>query len=390
VKQNVVLGVLLPTMAVFLFPPLSCHGDSCANFRQSRVDELSWERITKRGAVCLSPQESEILNRSGTQVLLGLAGGKTVGELIQMQKEIEQQAEHIVLPNIGSAENPGAEPPPSANHLNLNIQRSPVFIYGSDVNGQAIKGAALATGFFVWIPAKDKRNIRLFITARHVIDRRWADCPGESPRRIFLRFNTTNFDPATTAEGVAYEPLDVSEKTFFTPSNEHIDVAVSVVTPKSMPNLDLYDVGYVPISLFATPGELKQVREGDQIITAGLVPAAAGVKRNYPFLTLETVSSLPKELSTAFCTQGANAKTLKIWWLSGQGLNPGRSGSPIFEIQRRTYRNQLRSGPVLVGIQSMSNQGAGVAGVTDSDDLYDAIREATKDIPGLDMQRGFH
>jgi hypothetical protein len=318
-------------------------------------------------------------------VLLGIPEEETVEQLLASQKELEEQAKNFDLPIMREST---GEPSPlrTAGSINPNVQRSPVFIYGSEADGQVNKDYPAATGFFVGIPASGNRLLRVFVTARHVVDRKWAGC-GENPKQIYLRFNKTQTDSHAKADQTAFVRLETAS--FYKPDDDNLDVAISIVTPRSMPDWDSYDIALVWISLFATDEELRSLAVGDQVYTTGLTPSTAGIKKIRPSFAYATIASLPDEPSKSVCESESDPKLLQVWQLTPQ-LNPGRSGSPVFWTRNRTINGAVRSGPVLVGVQSMASKGGGQSGMTNVNELFKVIQSATGGLPGLDFRRGFH
>jgi len=388
-RQTERLGVVL-LVAFVVVSSFSCHTESsspesCEQFKERKVSSVPFEELIKRGAQCLSTEDEAVLGRAQTQVLLGIPEGETVAQLLASEKSLESQAATFELPHIPQESKANTTVPDTFDPINPNVQRSPVFIYAAESDGSVNKERPIATGFFVGISATGNRLLRVFVTARHVINRTWADCPDDNPRQVYLRFNLKPGD-SSAKSGVAYERLDVTS--FYQPEDNNIDVAVSIVSRSMMPNLDKYDTAPIWISLFATDDELQSLKIGDQLYTSGLVPSSAGLKKNNPSFTYVTLSNLPTEPLPSFCAQGADPKLLKVWGLA-PNLAEGRSGSPIFKTRNRRLNGTLHSGPVLVGVQSMATKDGGVSGMTTLSDVYKTIQGATREISGLDFQRGF-
>jgi len=379
------LVCVLTTSASSCNKDVRLREESCQDFLKRKVSSLPFDELIRRGSKCLSADDEALLNRAQTVVLVRGAGDETVEQLLTDQRSLEAQAEKFDLPQI-SPTSKNETTPPNTDLINPNVQRSPVFIYAAESDGTVNKNKPIATGFFVGIPATGNRLLRVFVTARHVINRAWADCPDKNPAQIYLRFNLKQDDPASKQSGVAYERLDAGS--FYQPDDNDVDVAVSIVSQSMMPYLDKYDVAPIWLSLFATDDELQSLKIGDQVYTSGLVPSSAGVRKNNVSFTFATVSSLNDERLSSFCAPGADPKFVQVWGLT-PNLNEGRSGSPIFRTRNRKLNGELHSGPVLVGIQSMATKDGGFSGMTKSNDLYKTIRAATKTIAGLDFNRGF-
>jgi hypothetical protein len=353
---------------------------------RGKVGSLPFAEIIRRGSTCLSPEDEAILSRAQTQVLLGIPEEETVEQLLASQKQLEEQAKNFELPVIPQEPAKESVLPHATGPINPNVQRSPVFIFDSESDGQVNKDHPTATGFFVGIPATANRLLRVFVTARHVINRTWAGCSGNNPKQIYLRFNKKPDNSSKKSSQVAYVRLESSS--FYQPDDNNLDIAISIVPPGLMPEWDSYDIAPIWISLFATDEELQSLAVGDQVYTTGLVPNTAGVKRNRPSFTYATVSNLSDEPSKSFCEQASDPKPLQVWQLTPQ-LSAGRSGSPIFWTRNRKINGMLRSGPVLIGMQSMASKDGGQSGMTNVNELYKTIQSATRALAGLDFRRGF-
>ena len=336
----------------------------------------------------MSPEEEALLGRAQTQVMLGIPDEETVDQLIASQKKLEIDAQSFVLPQI-SPPAPKANfgtPNSPASPINPNVHRSPVFIYDAEADGSPNREHPTATGFFVGVPATDNRLLRIFVTARHVINRTWAGCHDSNPKEIYLRFNRKADTSNSKSAGVAYVRLETAA--FYQPDDDNLDLAVAIVAPKMIPDWDSYDIAPIWMSLFATDDELHSLAKGDQIYKSGLVPSSAGLKENRTSFTYATISDLSTEPSKAFCEREADPKSLRLWELTPQ-LNVGRSGSPIFKTENRIINAVRRSGPVLIGVQSMASKEGGQSGMSSVADLSKTIKSSTSTLSGLDFRRGF-
>jgi|SRR5581483_8989418 len=276
-----------------------------------------------------------------------------------------------------------AQPLASFATANINVdyvEKSVVFLYAADAAGNAT--APLGTGFIVQVPLTSQpgRFYDLLVTARHMVDPRWAGCTG-GPTKIFLRLNKKNFDPAKDATGT--EDLDLAgpisvETTWIVSPDPNVDVAMRVLNG---PVLDKYDVQGVRINDFPTPDEVKKIKAGDDIVSAGLLPGASGKKRNYPIFKFGNVSSIPEELADVHtCGDSPQTRFLTLWFVAAN-LVPGNSGSPIYFAP-----GLFRAGrPFLLGVQSSSLLGWDVAGMTPVENVYDMIEHLK--LPDADLRR---
>jgi len=254
-----------------------------------------------------------------------------------------------------------------------SVRKSVVFLYGTDATGEVDKSAALATGFLIIVPIKDRpdRGYSLLVTARHVVDPVWASCPPHrNPFRIFLRVNKTAFDPASNDSGVEYLPIDLAvegpKKTVF--NNPDASVDAVVITPPTSLKDDKFD--FVPISSdhFATPEEVKQLSTGVEIISSGLLPAFPGILRNYPIFKFGRISTKPDERIQVSCAPGEPAMLLRLWFVAAN-LVAGNSGSPVLSLPRMLTNDRA----TVIGLQSISFPGSDVAGITPVQYIYEIL-----------------
>jgi hypothetical protein len=258
-----------------------------------------------------------------------------------------------------------------------SVRKSVVFLYASDASGKPDESRPLGTGFLIGIPAKSLsgKSYLLLVTARHIVDPAWMGCPLPNPSRIFLRFNKKKFDPAFEDSGVEYQPLDLiwagPDKSVFVNSDPRVDAAVTLL-PLVLSGGD-YDIDSISTDLFATPEESRQLGEGIEIVSAGLLPAVAGVRRNYPVFKFGRISSKPDEETKVGCIPGAPTRSLKLW-LIAINLVGGNSGSPILSMPRLFSPDRA----ALLGVQSSSFLGSDIAGMTPIHYVYEILQSIGK------------
>ena len=261
------------------------------------------------------------------------------------------------------------------------VEKSVVFLYAPDETGTLKPDG---TGFVVLVPLKSEpgRAYKLLVTARHMVDPQWAGCPS-GPSKLYVRFNTKQFDPKKDETGV--EDIDLAgdiavRKEWFVSEDPEVDAAILVLQGSIV---DKYDVEGVNISDFPTPEETKELKEGADVVSAGLLEGASGKKRNYPIFKFGNVSSIPDEPADAPKCMGQNptpAHFLKLWFIAAS-LVPGNSGSPIY------YAPRMFSGKraFLLGVQSMSFIPWDVAGMTPIEYVYQLIEKLN--LPDADLRR---
>jgi hypothetical protein len=145
-----------------------------------------------------------------------------------------------------------------------------------------------------------------------------------------------------------------------------------------------------PVRLADLPSldEASKVDTGAQIVSAGLLLGASGVRRNYPIFKFGYVSSKPEEEVSVSCIPGGAEKNMTEWMIAA-ALVGGNSGSPIYFAPPGFGGVSTGGRPFLLGVQSMSFQGSDVAGMTPVHFLVDAIRRlgiADMDITRFDAE----
>jgi hypothetical protein len=266
----------------------------------------------------------------------------------------------------------------SAFNINLDsIRSSVVFMHFRDPNG-VLKEAG--TGFMLAAPSKTLpgRSYYLLVTARHIVDPGWANCPALAGT-LFAVFNTKGdgAQPPGATE-IALNPA------WMYPSEDSADVAVTIL---NAPALEQMRIENQPLNLSVVPtlAEASKVDTGAPIISAGLLLGASGVRRNYPIFKFGYVSSKPDEQVSVSCVKGGVEKYMTEWMIAAS-LVAGNSGSPIYFVPPGIPG--VVSGaqkPFLLGVQSMSFEGSDVAGMTPVNYLLEAIRRLP--MPDIDLDR---
>ncbi len=278
--------------------------------------------------------------------------------------------------------------------ININteaVQKSVVFLYAGQPDGGVNKNAALGTGFLISVPllSDPKRSYVMLVTARHVLDPSWAKCPVLSnPSVIYMRLNKKDYSPSSTEVGFDFVPIPLIErgqqKWLHLPA-EDIDAAV---VPLPIDLSDRFDLAEISLENFPTDKELEAQSIGDQVMSAGLMPALPGIKRNYPIFKFGQISNIPKEDIETRCVPQPQQPTFFVKvWLIAANLISGNSGSPIYHVP--FGGNGISIGgtrPMLLGVQSISFGGADVAGMTPINFVYEIIEKMA--LPDADLRRG--
>jgi hypothetical protein len=185
---------------------------------------------------------------------------------------------------------------------------------------------------------------------------------------------------------------------YFTSEDDSVDAAV---VPLGTTNLSqsIYDIDAIPLPLVPSQKELQTIGVGDEILSAGLLPAYPGYDRNYPIFKFGRVSTIPLETVPVRCPGSPTIRQIKVWLLAGNFV-PGNSGSPVFFVPFG-YGNAFlgsRTTPLLLGLiaetfqDNSDSEGmkvvhdAGVAGMTPASYIYEMIERAH--MPDSDIYHG--
>ena len=281
------------------------------------------------------------------------------------------------------------------------VKKEVVFLYATDSGNDK---DSLGTGFLVAAPAKGTPNLMgedstvtaqvFLITARHIVDPAWNYCSRKQADTIYMRVNKKNYDPEKDTAGVDYLPIPLVRngvRQYFVSDDDKVDAAVLdiglVLTPHK------YDALPTRISNFASSDEMKKLRIGDSIVSAGLIPGRSGEKRNYPFFKFGEISNIPDEPIWMGCDPGMPELRLERVWFIAANLVGGNSGSPIFFVPFPMCLPgsgiQCTKGldrAAIIGVQSSSVGGADIAGMTPIEDVFKIIERHS--IFDLDLYRG--
>jgi hypothetical protein len=213
------------------------------------------------------------------------------------------------------------------------VLRSVVFLYYPTDAGMEV-----GTGFLVELPPKvtGGEAAVVIVTARHIVDPKWAGCKIGDPVVLHARVNAKNFVLGKTSEDDAVDVVDLTlgpatDRHWYAHPNDRVDVAVIPVSSQHVAQFQRNDTRFVPVSDFATTAETEhyKVGIGDQIVTAGLVPALLASIRNYPAFKFGRISNIPEEPIEMACTKGDKPLPRNVWLLAGNFVG-GNSGSPVY------------------------------------------------------------
>jgi hypothetical protein len=225
-----------------------------------------------------------------------------------------------------------------------------------------------------------------------MFDRTWAGCGSPNPIRVFARLNKRDYDPEKGGTGVEYVPLDITDSDgprWKKHSDDAVDAAVFLVSGTAAFTAAFKDIAFDAILLsdFATEEEMSRLLEGFQVVSAGLLPAQPGSRRNYPFFKFGHISNRIAEEVEVRCTPQSAPRLTRLWFIAAN-LVPGNSGSPIFHVKLSPpgirFSGEMRT--MLVGVQSISFSGADIAGMTPISFVYDIVKSMK--LPDTDLRRG--
>jgi hypothetical protein len=252
------------------------------------------------------------------------------------------------------------------------VKKSVVFLYYPKAGSFEV-----GTGFLVEIPSKadPKRSYVVIITARHIVDPQWAGCSWANPQQIYARVNVKNYtvgQHAVATDELAFDIVNAGKNVWWAHPNDRVDVAVIPVSNAHVEELLQNDVHFIPIADFATKAETEnyKVGIGDQIVTAGLVPALLDTERNYPAFKFGRISNIPEEPINMKCTQADKALPRNVWLLAGNFVG-GNSGSPVYLLPPQPSAAHR---VMLIGILAGSIPDVDLGQMVPSDYVFDVIQ----------------
>jgi hypothetical protein len=272
------------------------------------------------------------------------------------------------------------------------VQKAVVFLYAAD------KIKPLGTGFLIMIPSKtqpptnprDKMlGVLMLITARHVVDPAWAFCSEPQPDLIYMRVNKKGYDATKGKTGIDYLPVPLRDEKGnriykIRDDDDQVDAAIVGIAPNAF-EMDEYDIEPMQVVLFANPEEIKALKIGNSVISAGLLPGRSGEKRNYPFFKFGEISNIPDEPTWIGCGGRVELRLERVWFIAAT-LVGGNSGSPIFYAPPALLMTPGLKRGVIIGLQSSALDGAAIAGMTPIEDVFKIIEQQAP--PDMDLYRG--
>jgi hypothetical protein len=367
--------------------------NTCADFKSKSIDTENWGTLATEAARCLSHDEYQLYSSATSLMLVRQGQGKTIGQILEEQKQVEEDAKAIDLPTLLDTPKKPIQPQVKSKIFSA-LEKAPVFIYPTDEKGKPKKDSPEATGFIVSIPIRGAEPKLVLITCRHVVDPEWAKCKRQdNPKSMYIRLNKIG-----EHSGVGFEKISLvagDKNVFRTSPEEDVDLAAIVLPKPASHYKNSYDVLFVNVPIFATDEEIK-LSYHDNLVVAGLsIEKEEGREpRNSPSTRFLYITDVIEGSNTlAYCDDNdgfnpPNAKDIRVWHVT-PGLPGGFSGSPIFTGRKRFYEGQTRGGPVLIGIQAMHLKDQTAGGITPVSALYDLIKKIAKSWQNADLERGF-
>lgn len=309
------------------------------------------------------------------------AMGRTppAAERLSFYDPAEAGKEALSASHVGPDLLPPVRPPlREAKPLPWAIPESVFYVYSGRERGVADPNRQpVATAFVLSVP--DRRHlsfVRFLVVARHVVDPKWADCPGENPASIDLRLNRR-------AGGIGYETIPLqsgARQRFLTPSDATADVAIIPLDRNLIANLNDYKFLDVPFRLLPTEAEANEFRPEQPVITARIPTWQAGGPGNFPVFDAGSLAEMPTEAVDVQCGGALEpqprAKPLHVWFINA-GTPQGASGAPVYTAIARSAG--VAKTPVLLGIQSIAWPDVGMVGITPSLVLRELIQTSLRE-----------
>jgi len=374
-----------------------CGCDSvpdCARVRHTRIFSLPWVELLPQCSQCLTASEVTRLDHrrqteqertSGLGLPDNFASDRTVEQILR--GEMEPSFDNTILPaddpshphllgrsRIVEASARLAEPRP----IPWSIPESVFFVYkGVSAGGETSQRTPAGTAFVVSVPAPRRGFVRFLVTARHVVDPRWANCAEPDPTSIEVRFNRRS-------GGVGYETIALQSdgrRRFLAPADTTADLAIIPLDQALGRRLEEYKFIDTPFRLLPSGRERLLLRPGLPVVTARLPQIPSDEPDTYPVFDAGTLATMPATSIDVQCGQPGDpprdtlppTKPLHVWFIDG-GIPRGVSGSPVYT--RLARAEGVAEATVLLGVQSVTWPDKGIVGITPSSVLADLIQSA--------------
>lgn len=267
------------------------------------------------------------------------------------------------------------------------IPESVYLIYPGDLPQELFASQPpLAAAFVVRVSnLSDPRQPVLFlVTARHVVDPRWAQCSQQNPDSIELRLSRRS-------GSIGYEKVSLqsgSTPTFFTSSDSTVDLALIPLDTTVIENLGDYKILDISSDDLLAESDRPFLRQNLPINTASLPASFSKGEISYPIRNWGSISDMRDDTTEILCgaigqsfnwitelvDQGRHS-LLHLWFINAN-VSSSLTGAPVFvDLDRGPDVGTTR---VLLGIQSVARPGKGLLGITPSFLLRDLISATVK------------
>jgi hypothetical protein len=201
----------------------------------------------------------------------------------------------------------------SAAVVNEQVKKVAAFLFADTPAGPT----PLGTGFIVAIN-ESSHTFNYLITTKHVIE----DDNGVRLPRFHARLNHKTSDSVL----ITFELKGpMASQQFY-----HSDSSVDLVALAFLPPVGDLDILSLPLDMLASHEKIKAegIREGDEMLFAGLFTPFIGRKRNYPIVRFGRLAMLPGE-RIPFGRDGKNRVDRDLLLMETFAFG-GNSGAPVF------------------------------------------------------------
>lgn len=165
------------------------------------------------------------------------------------------------------------------------------------------------TAFIVGVKMDEKASLCHLVTAKHVAE-------AIEPAETVIAMNTKDGAPRFLRTG--------DQKWFYHPTEkDSVDVAV---LPLGSPNMDLYDIAFIPEIIFATEQRIAEynIGLGDELVIVGLFTRFFGLTHIIPIVRTGNIAMMPRDRVPV-----KDFGEMEAYLAEGRSIG-GLSGSPVF------------------------------------------------------------
>lgn len=179
------------------------------------------------------------------------------------------------------------------------------------------------TAFIVGVKMDENANLVHLVTAKHVAE-------AIEPAEAVIGMNAKDGAPRFLRTG--------DQKWFYHPTEQDsVDVAVM---PLGSPNLELYDIAFIPEAEFATEKRIAEydIGLGDELIIVGLFTRFMGMTYLNPIVRTGNIAMMPRDRLPV-----KNFGEMEAYLAEGRSIG-GLSGSPVFVRNTAKFPVQTSKG----------------------------------------------